>query len=267
MLIIKLPSQVLVIAAVVACLVILGCAGEPTPTTTPFPVEVIKVTVTATPAPTAEVPTVAPDPLAEATDVPETPPTPTTTPEPTATPPPTATPEPTPIPTATAVPTIPPTPTPEPIIWNFESSSDALTGQRYASLTSVGEWVPHLGQDTQPDLRLGCVGDDFLAASVYWGGEFIAENVRTDSIATQYRIDDSPVRTSKSSGSVSNSSSFFSAAQNMVLHMLHKSEIMVRVESYDGTTHTALFKLEGLAGVVPQLPCMTSTILREAERG
>ena len=203
--------------------------------------------VTATPEPTATATSTAtPKPTATATS--------------TAAPEPTATPAPTPAPTATLEPTPEPTLTPEPETWVYQMHTDELTGEEYHSIDASGERVPPLEKGTrgsEPDLSLGCISDRFFAINVYWGGEFIAENVRTDVIETQYRVDEGEVKNTGSHESSSNDFSFFELPERFLNDILHGREVIIRVESYDGSTYTARFPLEGLPEAVKQLPCIS----------
>ena len=282
MLIIKLPSQVLVIAAVVACLVTLGCSEAaapppastlaPLPTYTPYPTHTPYPTLveaaTDTPYPTATarpthtpyptlaaLPTYTPFPTATAyptlAPYPTHTPYPTPTPQPTATPLPSVTPTSIPTPTATSMPTV--TPTPEPETWVYGKETDELTGKVFHLLTSSGESVP---PGSLRSLSLICVDADFFLASAFWGDEYIAENVRTDVIKTQYKVDDGQLKSTGSTETSSNHSSFFSDSEQFLADILNGSEVIVRVESYDGDTSTAKFPLKGLPEAIKQLPCI-----------
>ena len=252
MLIIKLPSQVLVIAAVVACLVTLGCseAAAPPPASTLAPLPTYTPYPTHTPYPTpVQAATATPYPTATAR--PTHTPYPTPTPQPTATPLPSVTPTSIPTPTATSMPTV--TPTPEPETWVYGKETDELTGKVFHLLTSSGESVP---PGSLRSLSLICVDADFFLASAFWGDEYIAENVRTDVIKTQYKVDDGQLKSTGSTETSSNHSSFFSDSEQFLADILNGSEVIVRVESYDGDTSTAKFPLKGLPEAIKQLPCI-----------
>ena len=280
MLIIKLPSQVLVIAAVVACLVTLGCSEAaapppastlaplptytPYPTHTPYPTPVEAATATPYPTVTARpthtpYPTLAalptytpyPTPTAYPTHTPYQTPTPHPTETPTPTPLPTVTPTVAPTPTATPQPTV--TPTPEPENWVYQKEVDELTGKEYHVLLADGESIP---AGSQREIYLACIDSDHFFIGVTWGDEYIAENVRTDVINTQYKVDDGPLKTVESSEAISNDTSFFRKPKPFLADILKGSEVIIRVESYDGDTSTGRFPLKGLPEAIKQLPCI-----------
>ena len=234
LLIIKLPSQVLVIAAVVACLVTLGCseAAAPPPASTLAPLPTYTPYPTHTPYPT---------PVEAAT----------ATPYPTPTPLPTVTSTVAPTPTATPQPTV--TPMPEPENWVYQKEVDELTGKEYHVLLADGESIP---SGSQREIYLACIDSDHFFIGVTWGDEYIAENVRTDVINTQYKVDDGPLKTVESSEAISNDTSFFRKPKPFLADILKGSEVIIRVESYDGDTSTGRFPLKGLPEAIKQLPCI-----------
>ena len=107
---------------------------------------------------------------------------------------------------------------------------------------------------SDPWLFLRCDGG-ILETYVTWGSRFIAGNLRTETIATVYRVDDeAPVNTT-SDESVDNESSFFTDPTKFVRALRDAEKVVVRVTSYDDTEMTAVFPIAGLSADLAKLSC------------
>ena len=142
---------------------------------------------------------------------------------------------------------------PEPENWVYQKEVDELTGKEYHVLLADGESIP---AGSQREIYLACIDSDFFLIGVTWGDEYIAENVRTDVIDTQYKVDDGPLKTVESSEAISNDTSFFRKPKPFLADILKGSEVIIRVKSYDGDTSTGRFPLKGLPEAIKQLPCI-----------
>ena len=167
-------------------------------------------------------------------------------------PPATATPRPTATPMAT------PTLTPLPSAWrSFESEADAITGTNRSGLKTSGQMVgsdPHASLYSDPSLFLRCSGETFEAYA-NWGGRFLADNVRTDKIQTEYKIDDRNPVSTFSGESVDNKASFLESPSRFASNLLDGNQVVIRVTSYDDTTITARFPITGLRHEKEKLGC------------
>ena len=158
--------------------------------------------------------------------------------------------------TPTAPPRAMPTPTPLPSAWrSFEA--DAITGTNRSGLKTSGRMVgsdPYASLYSDPSLFLRCSGETF---EVYanWGGRFLADNVQTDKIQTECKIDDRNPVSTFSGESVSNKTSFLESPSRFASNLLDGNQVVIRVTSYDNTTMTARFPITGLRHEKEKLGC------------
>ena len=167
-------------------------------------------------------------------------------------------PPPTPEPEATSTTKSTPGTTPNPSGWTFfEGPYDPITGVKSHGLRTAGTVISpadYASLFRDPRLYLRCDGN-LLEAYVSWGSRFIAENFRTETIATVYKVDDeTPVNTT-SDESVDNESSFFTDPTRFVLDLIDTEKVAIRVTSYDNTEMTAVFTTAALSTDVPKLSC------------
>ena len=276
MLIIKLPSQVLVIAAVVACLVTLGCSEAaapppastlaPLPTYTPYPTHTPYPTLveaaTATPYPTATarpthtpyptlaaLPTYTPFPTATAYPTPTAYPThtpfPTPTPEAaaTATPLPTATPTSAPTPTATPGQTFTPTPEP-PANWkSLGRRTDPLTDDvSVAFYVFATTYTKASYSDSEPWLVIRC-GAKNMEVYITWDRYMGA----IDTFDSKLRWDDNTPEAATWEESTDNEATFLQRGQkSFVSNVVKHTTLLVRIWDFQRETYDATFRLRGL---------------------
>ena len=151
-----------------------------------------------------------------------------------------------------------PGPTPNPSSWTFfEGPHNPTTGVKSHGLRTTGTVISpadYASLFRDPWLYLRCDGN-LLEAYVSWGSRFIAENFRTGTIATVYKVDDEiPVNTT-SDESVDNESSFFTDPTRFVQDLRDTKKVVIRVTSYDNTEMTGVFPTAGLSADIEKLSC------------
>ena len=270
----KVASQVLVIAAVAACLVALGCSEAavpppastlaPLPTYTPYPTQTPYPTpveaATATPYPTATarptqtpyptlaaLPTYTPYPTATAYPTPTA--LPTHTPYPTATARPplvvTATPRPRPTSTPTPAVTATPRPTPKPPS-NWRSLSrrtdpltDVVSVAFYVDATTYTK-APY--SDVPPTLFVRCLAKEtevFINWDRYMGA--------IDTFDSKLRWDENTPADASWSESTDNEATFLQRGQkSFVSNVVKHTTLLVRIWDFQRETYDATFQLRGL---------------------
>ena len=169
-----------------------------------------------------------------------------------------AAPEPTPATEARSTSDPTPGPTPGSSSWTFfEGPFHPVAGGKSHGLRATGTVISptdYTSLFSDPWLFLRCDGG-ILETYVTWGSRFIAGNLRTETIATVYRVDDeAPVNTT-SDESVDNESSFFTDPTKFVRALRDAEKVVVRVTSYDDTEMTAVFPIAGLSADLAKLSC------------
>ena len=126
-----------------------------------------------------------------------------------------------------------------------------------SGLKTSGQMVgsdPHASLYSEPSLFLRCSGETFEAYA-NWGGRFLADNVRTDKIQTEYKIDDRNPVSTFSGESVDNKASFLESPSRFASNLLDGNQVVIRVTNYDDTTITARFPITGLRHEKEKLAC------------
>lgn len=164
---------------------------------------------------------------------------------------------PTPVPVSTPV---SPTPNPAASSWDQHSSTDPITGKERFFLTTFGAMIgsdPHASLYDRPSITMSCSDTIYFSVFVGWGGRFIAGDVRTDNIPTEYRVDDSVAFTIQANESTSNESGFIDTQHRtrFARSLLNSEEVVIRMKSYDGDTLTGKFPIAGLDQESAFLPC------------
>ena len=170
---------------------------------------------------------------------------------------PTAPPQ-TPAPKATSTPEPASGTTPNPSSWTFfEGPPHPISGAKSHGLRVTGTVISpadYANLFRDPWLYLRCDADLF-ETYVTWGSRPIAGNLRTETIATVYHVDDeTPVNTT-SSESENNEASFFMDPTRFVRDLMDTERVVIRVTNYDDTEMTAVFPTDGLGADVAKLSC------------
>ena len=167
-------------------------------------------------------------------------------------------PPPTPAPGATSTPELTSHPTPSISRWTFfEGPPDLIISGKTHGLRVAGTVISpadYTGLLRNPWLYLRCDAG-ILETYVTWGGRFIAGNLRTETIATVYKVDDeTPVNTT-SSESDDAQASFFMYPARLVQDLMETERVVIRVTNYDDTEMTAVFPTAGLSTRLAELSC------------